>query len=222
MKEHGAYSANEADSYESDREVEPLWHIENAYIRDLVLRFKNASILDVPVGTGRFLEFYGDNKVSGVDLSESMLAKAEERAKARRMDQVSLLRGSVTELPFSDAAFDLVICWRLLHLLPPNMLGPALAEMARVCRSTLCVQAYERAALPQRMLAKSSRWLRRVRKINSENRQLTPWSHIQTFSHSGDEIESAARSVGLPPPTLRDHLAPYEGTNVVVLQWVFQ
>lgn len=220
MKEHGAYSAEEAASYESAREVEPLWRVENAYVSNLVSRLQGMSILDVPVGTGRFLEFYGGRHVIGVDLSESMLDKARERASALGMPHTTLVQGSVTQLPFGDAEFDLVLCWRLLHLLPPESLAPALAEMARVCRGTLCIQIYERAILQQRMLAKAKRWVRRIGLIATQRRRLTPWSHIRAYNHSRQEIDRAARAAGLGLPTTRDPLGSYEGTNLFALQWI--
>lgn len=222
MKEHGAYSATEAASYEVDREIEPLWHIENEYVRNLVTQVHGLSILDVPVGTGRFLKFYGDQKVTGIDLSEAMLLKAHERARALGMHEITLLNSSVTELPFADNEFDHVICWRLLHLLPPESLAPALASMARVCRGTLCVQIYERASFSQRTLAKVSRWIRRIGIIAAGKRHLTPWSHIHVYSYSREDIDLAAKVAGIGPPVRRDHLGRYEGTNVIALQWIRQ
>lgn len=219
MKEHGAYSASEAASYDSDREIEPLWHAENAYVRDLVARLGSASILDVPVGTGRFFGYYANRRLAGIDISESMLDKARERACALGMQNAILQLGSVTALPFADREFDLVLCWRLLHLLPPETLAPALAEMARTCSGVLCVQVYERAAFPQRMLAKASRWIRRAGLIASGRRRLTPWSHIHAYSYSRAEFEHAAINAGLGVPSTRDHIGSYEGTNVIALLW---
>ncbi len=220
MKEHGAYTEEEAASYEADRAVEPLWHIENAYIRDLVMRRCDVSILDVPIGTGRFLEFYGDRKVSGVDLSQSMLDMAQERAAYLGIRDITLMKGSVVQLPFSDGEFDLVVCWRLLHLLPPESLAPALISMARVCRGTLCVQVYERATFLRRVVAKTVRWVRRIGLIAARKRKLTPWSHIYAYSHTRQDVESAAQAAGLGLPTICDNLGSYEGTNVIVLQWI--
>src|SRR5690606_23137039 len=131
---------------------------------------KVESILDVPIGTGRFLEYYGTSNVAGLDLSKAMLAEASSRAQALHLPDIDLREGNVTDLPFGDATFDLVVCWRLLHLLPPNMLNLALSEMTRVCCGVLCVQAYERAAWPQRSAARAKRWLRRLGLIGTPRR----------------------------------------------------
>jgi ubiquinone/menaquinone biosynthesis C-methylase UbiE len=219
MKEHGAYTPQEARTYDRDREVEPLWHAENAYVESLVRRLEPISVLDVPVGTGRFLDLYGEARVEGVDLSYAMLAEASTRVAASRHAQVTLRQGSVTSLPFADRSFDLVVCWRLLHLLPPDMLRPALAEMARVCNGQMCVQVYERAPLAQRTFARALRWLRRFRLLFSQQDRLTPWSHITSYAHSREDIQAAALGAGLGKPTQVDALGVYEGTRVFALVW---
>lgn len=66
MKEHGAYSSSEAATYEADREVEPLWHLENEFVRALFARSWAESVLNAPVGTGRFLDLYRRRAVTGV------------------------------------------------------------------------------------------------------------------------------------------------------------
>lgn len=219
MKEHGAYTPAEAASYDTEREIEPLWHIENTFVRDLIARSAFRSVLDVPVGTGRFLEYYGNRSVTGTDLSESMLELARSRATSLYMDNVYFRRCSVTDLPFAAGSFDLVLCWRLLHLLPPESLAPALSELARVCCSTLCVQAYERAHLTVRLTAKAGRWARRLWLPLSGKRRLTAWSHIRTYAHSRIDIERAAHAAGIGDPTSRTHIGDYEGTRVVALIW---
>ena len=221
MKEHGAYSSFEAMTYDADREVEPLWHVENAFVHALMASHSGiASVLDVPVGTGRFLDLYGDKTVTGIDLSNAMLEEAGKRVVNLGLSQVTLQQGSVTDLPFADSAIDLVVSWRLFHLLPPDVMATALAELARVCRRTLCIQTYERAPLPLRFAAKAKRWARRMALVFSSKRRLTPWSHIRTYTHSREDIERAALAAGIGNPTNRTHLGDYDGTRVMALIWI--
>lgn len=222
MKDHGAYSSSEAATYEADREVEPLWHVENAFVRALLGRSDVRSVLDAPVGTGRFLDLYEGKAVTGLDLSTAMLDEARKRVMGLELSNVALRQGSVISLPFGDKQFDFVISWRLFHLLPPETIAPALAELARVCQGTLCIQTYERAPFSVRWVAKAKRWARRLTLIFAGKRQLTPWSHIRAYTHSSEAIEQAAHGAGLGAPTARSLLGDYEGTRVMALVWVLR
>ncbi|MDM0121765.1 class I SAM-dependent methyltransferase [Variovorax arabinosiphilus] len=222
MKEHGAYSSSEAATYEADRAVEPLWHLENAFVRALLARSVADTVLDAPVGTGRFLDLYEGRAVTGIDLSTSMLDEASKRATSLGLSNVALRQSSVTSLPFADKQFDFVVSWRLFHLLPPDTVVPALTELARVCQGTLCIQTYERAPSLLRLIAKAKRWARRLKLVFSDKRQLTPWSHIRAYTHSREAIEQAAHSAGLGAPATRSFLGDYEGTRVMALVWMLR
>lgn len=223
MKAHGAYTSSEAATYDADRAIESLWHIENAFVGSLVSTMPNThSVLDVPVGTGRFLDLYKGRTITGIDLSADMLKEAERRTASLDLLNVDLQQGSITVLPFADKQFDLVVSWRIFHLLPPDALAPALSELSRVCRGTLCIQTYERAPLPERLFAKARRWQRRILLIFRGKQQLTPWSHINAYAHSREEIEQAAFEAGLDAPVTRSLLGNYEGTRVMALVWTLQ
>ncbi len=218
MNESSAYQDSEAGSYDRDREVEPLWHVENAFVEKLFQRAPISNLLDVPVGTGRFFDVYPACNVVGVDLSEPMLAQAAARI-GQSKASIRLLLSSATSMPFENAGFDLVLSWRFLHLLPPEMLRSVFAELKRVCRGTLCVQCYLRAPWGERMIAKAKRWLRRLRLMFTRRRRLTPWSHIRAYSHSFSIILAAAESAGLSAPDKISDLGGYEGTRVCALEW---
>lgn len=88
---------------------------------------RGKDVLECGCGTGLILEriarFAG--KAAGIDLSPGML----ELARARGLD---VREGSVTELPFEDASFDVTCSFKVLAHVPD--IGRALAEMARVTR----------------------------------------------------------------------------------------
>lgn len=89
-------------------------------------------VLEVAVGTGLNLPCYpGGVTLTGLDLSEGMLAIARDRAR-RLGREVTLRQGNAEELPFADAVFDTVLCTFGLCAIPGH--AAAVREMVRVLR----------------------------------------------------------------------------------------
>ena len=90
-------------------------------------------ILEVGVGTGLSLpHFRADSRVTGIDVSEEMLAKARRRAERLRLAHVEGLHVMDAEnLDFPDSSFDAVLALYVASVVP----NPArfAAEMRRVC-----------------------------------------------------------------------------------------
>jgi phosphatidylethanolamine/phosphatidyl-N-methylethanolamine N-methyltransferase len=91
-------------------------------------------ILVVGVGTGISLERYSrSNRITGVDISESMLRKAQERVRDRRLDNVDALSVmDATKLAFPDASFDVVVAQYVITAVPDP--DGTLDEFVRVLR----------------------------------------------------------------------------------------
>ena len=91
-------------------------------------------ILDVGIGTGISLTNYsGKNRVVGVDYSEPMLRKAQQRVKERKLKHVEALAVmDGTRLGFPDAAFDAVLAQYVITTVPDP--EGSLDEFARVTR----------------------------------------------------------------------------------------
>jgi len=91
-------------------------------------------ILEVGVGTGISLPDYArTNKLTGVDISEPMLRKAQERVAALKLDNVeSLSVMDAAKLAFSDASFDVVVAQYVITAVPDP--DGTLDEFARVVR----------------------------------------------------------------------------------------
>lgn len=89
-----------------------------------------ARILDVGCGTGHLLAALRAqserSSLTGVDVSEGMLAAAAERLG----DHAALRRASAERLPFADSAFDAVLTASSLHYWPNPECG--LAEIGRI------------------------------------------------------------------------------------------
>lgn len=91
-------------------------------------------ILEVGVGTGLSLGYYQpDRRVYGVDLSEAMLQRAQDKVVARGLHQVRGLQVmDACHLGFADASFDAVVAQFVITLVPnPEQ---ALDEFVRVLR----------------------------------------------------------------------------------------
>jgi demethylmenaquinone methyltransferase/2-methoxy-6-polyprenyl-1,4-benzoquinol methylase len=74
---------------------------------------KPRHILDIATGTGDFaIEALAldPEKVTGIDISEGMLARGNEKIRARKLDhRVELIYGDSENLPFDDNKFDAAI-----------------------------------------------------------------------------------------------------------------
>ena len=89
-------------------------------------------VLEIGFGTGRNLPFYPPGvRLTGIDLSDAMLAIAKRRAEhlGRLVD---LRLGDAQGLPFPDGAFDCVVLTLTISAIPDEQ--RALAEVHRVLR----------------------------------------------------------------------------------------
>ena len=91
-------------------------------------------ILEVGVGTGISLPDYRrSNRLIGVDLSEPMLRKAQERLVSERLDHVDgVAVMDAQRLGFPDASFDVVVAQYVITVVPDP--EATLDEFARVAR----------------------------------------------------------------------------------------
>lgn len=88
----------------------------------------NERALDVGIGAGDLIGLLTVRRVTGVDISERMIAECR-----KLHPSYELLLGDAEHLPFADNLFDLVCCRNLLqNFLDPNL---AFSEMFRVLKS---------------------------------------------------------------------------------------
>ena len=90
-------------------------------------------VLEVGVGTGLALPHYRGKRITGVDLSAEMLARARKRVREDRLGHVeALLEVDAERTPFADREFDVAVAMFVASVVPhPRAL---LAEMRRVVR----------------------------------------------------------------------------------------
>lgn len=94
-------------------------------------------VLDIACGPGNFSRAFaaavGDaGLVVGLDASATMLERGAGDLRRSGLDNLVLVRGDATRLPFVDDGFDAVCCFAALHLFADPMAG--LDEMTRVLR----------------------------------------------------------------------------------------
>lgn len=66
---------------------------------------KGERILEIGVGTGKNILFYGEGKYVSFDVSRKMILKAKKRARGK---EVTLLLADAEFLPFKDKTFDII------------------------------------------------------------------------------------------------------------------
>ena len=69
-------------------------------------------------------------RVTGIDMTPEMVAKARAAATALGVDNVEFLEGEAERLPFPDASFDVVISNGVIDLIPDK--DAVFAELYRV------------------------------------------------------------------------------------------
>jgi len=112
----------------------PIFHPGRRAAVEVANNRPNQRILEVGVGTGLSLpHFRSDARVTGIDVSKEMLAKARRRVERDRLKQVeALLEMDAEAMSFEDSAFDAVLALYVASVVP----DPArfVAEMRRVCK----------------------------------------------------------------------------------------
>lgn len=148
--------------------------LERAALEGLVRRAARPGdrILDAPSGYGRLSAILGGGRrrVVATDVSRPMLRSARRKDGGR----VVHCCGDVRALPFADAAFDGVVCVRLVQHLPDAAARrEVFGELARVARRWAVVSAYRAAGLHhlQRKLLGRDRMCVPLERIRSELRE---------------------------------------------------
>ena len=146
-------------------------------------------VLDIGIGSGLNLPFYGDSieRRYGIDPSSELLRLAGQRAQSATTP-VELLRGSGEALPFADQSLDtVVLTFTLCTIANP---GRALAEARRVLRPDGQLFFAEHGRAPDRGVA---RWQDRLTPI---------WRRIGGGCHLNREPDRLIRSAGFGIETI--------------------
>lgn len=100
--------------------------------REKLLSGLRGNILEIGVGTGKNLPFYGSGaEVTGLDFSPKMLAKAQQRTNQRGAT-IRLVQGDAQQMTFPDNIFDYVLATFVFCSVPDPIAG--LKEAWRVLK----------------------------------------------------------------------------------------
>jgi ubiquinone/menaquinone biosynthesis C-methylase UbiE len=137
----GRYRGSRARNYDKERVKLAKWASEQRIVGSFLAKLPQSStVLDLPVGTGRFAAEYKMNglRPTGMDVSPDMLAEAGAKARAQGLD-MTLVEGDIRKIASPDNGFDAVICICFLNWVNEAGVRAALHELARVARSDMIV-----------------------------------------------------------------------------------
>ncbi|HHF7375815.1 phospholipid N-methyltransferase PmtA [Legionella bozemanae] len=97
---------------------------------------QNATVLEIGIGTGLSLPLYrGDLQITGIDISEKMLEKAEEQVVKNKLEErVQLKVMDAAHLEFPDNSFDFIVAMYVASVVPD--VHAFLQELTRVAKPT--------------------------------------------------------------------------------------
>ena len=99
---------------------------------ELVKRGSEVRVADLGCGPGRVAAFLAERSLNvvGVDVSPAMVAVARQAH-----PHIEFEEGQLDTLPIGDAVLAGAVCWYSIIYTPPDLLGEAFAELARVLMS---------------------------------------------------------------------------------------
>ena len=150
-------------------------------------------VLEVGVGTGLALPYYRAGlKVTGIDFSAEMLAKARDRVDRERLDAVEALRQmDARALDFPGETFDAVAAMHVISVVPDP--ERVMAEIARVLRPGGEVVITNHFARDRGLLA-------RLERISAPFADLLGWhSDFRRDTVLKEDALSVAEERPLPP-----------------------
>ncbi|MEQ3749230.1 MAG: class I SAM-dependent methyltransferase [Celeribacter sp.] len=117
-----------------------------------------SDVLEVGVGTGLALPHYAEGlRVTGVDFSDEMLAKAKSRVTELRLQPVVALRQmDARMLDFADDSFDAVAAMHMISVVPEP--EQVMSEMVRVLKPGGKLVVTNHFARSEGVLARIERW----------------------------------------------------------------
>lgn len=165
---------------------------------------KKSNLLDVGCGTG-FTACLTAKKynchVVGIDMSEPMVARSTEKARKENLTKVEFQVADVTQLPFEDQFFDVVIMESFLNILgKADIIKKALDEISRVTKPGGRVGANELFAdesTPPELLERIRELLKNSMGPGQGLAQYTPTEFKKFFEDAGLHVTQMVKK----PPT---------------------
>jgi ubiquinone/menaquinone biosynthesis C-methylase UbiE len=174
------YQGERAENYDRDRVSSKEWQREQEVVERMLTDIRVGQddvVLDIPVGTGRFLDLYQrlGCQVVGIDVSADMLVQASDLA-AQLGVKAELREGDITRIDMPDSSAQTVVCVRIMNLLDWPLFRRALADVTRVSSGFVIAGIQVRNAVRLRDAGWKGalRALRKKTRRSPESRTTTP------------------------------------------------
>lgn len=206
-----SYHGETASTYEKVRVVEAIWQKEQSWVANYLRSLQEgAYVLDIPFGTGRFVDLYDQHQmhVVGVDISGDMLKEAHKRLHTGNQPAYHLVQSDAENLSLDANSVDGVLCFRLIHLMPIEVIRRMTKEFARVSRRFVVIQVFDTSLIKNKVKAEKHNPLRAL--LGSVRRRVfhssiasskpdmdMPWLSIPNFSYREVELLTAFQEAGL-------------------------
>lgn len=158
-------------------------------------------VLDLCTGTGSvalvLADYVGTNGlVVGLDFSQGMLAKAQEKVRKRELKNINWVQAEAGELPFKDNSFASTTCSHAFYELKSSQREGVLGEIVRVTRpgGRFCMMEHE---VPKNFIIRILFYIRMYAAGAKEVRSFLKEEIIlfeRFFKHVQKEIVSTGRS----------------------------
>lgn len=155
------YTGPVAQQYDARRAGTAKWQKEQDLVERILRQLPpGSSVVDIPVGTGRFLPVYRQLGIAatGMDVSPDMLARAREKC-----GEAALRLSDIRRIDASDGEYDAAVCVRFLNWVDAAALTAAVGELARVSRQHVVLSVRCHVPVPRTSLYRRFRqqWARR-------------------------------------------------------------
>ena len=135
------YLGNAAKGYDAGRAKLGKWASEQRIAEDLLaMQPRGSAVIDIPVGTGRFVKTYHRLHLvpTGMDISPDMIAIAAAKAQKIGLN-MPLHIADIRSIDAMDGTFDVAICICFLNWIDIRGTREAFSELVRVARKSLIV-----------------------------------------------------------------------------------
>lgn len=143
------YRGARAKNYDAMRAKRMKWNSEQRIVGHMLEQLPLcASVIDIPVGTGRFIGEYHRLHLTatGMDISPDMIALAAGKALRHGLDMPFHV-ADIRKIDAADAAFDAAVCICFLNWVGIDGARQAVRELVRVTRKVLILSIRHYAPL---------------------------------------------------------------------------
>jgi ubiquinone/menaquinone biosynthesis C-methylase UbiE len=135
------YVGTAASAYDDERSRLEKWASEQRIVEDLLATLPSgSSVVDIPIGTGRFVGAYHRLRLTptGMDISPDMIAIAARKALKLGLI-IPLYVADIRSIEAADDAFDTAVCICFLNWVDIHGARDAFNELVRVARKSVII-----------------------------------------------------------------------------------